>query len=91
MYLPSKGTDGIWIGTLPAARITWLALRVETLPSCAVTSTRLPASSLPRPAMLITLFALNSMPMPPVSCFTILSLRPIIVGTSMDGAPALIP
>jgi hypothetical protein len=46
---------------------------------------------LPQPAKGVTLLPLNSIVMPPVNCFTILSLRPTIVPTSILALSALMP
>jgi len=60
-------------------------------PSAAVISTCRSFSNFPVPRNDVILFALNSSDTPPVNCFTILSLRPTIVLTSIAGFAALMP
>jgi len=83
--------NGSSIESEPAARTTLLPLSSTVLPSCCFTVTTLPGCSWPKPWYAATLLALNSAAMPPVNCFTILSLRPIMVPTSIFASLVLIP
>ncbi|MCY1432487.1 hypothetical protein D9M71_484870 [compost metagenome] len=87
----STGAGGMSTGLEPEARITFSASTICTLPSEPVTSTCLLASSLPWPSSRVTPLALNRVATPPVRFFTMVSLRPTMVGTSMETPLASMP
>jgi hypothetical protein len=91
MVLPSNFANGSSMDVEPGARITFVPEISLTLPSCALIATTRLGLSVAKPAKGVTLLPLNSMAMPPVNCLTILSLRPIIVFTSIAGFAALMP
>jgi hypothetical protein len=85
MVLPSNFANGSSIESEPAAMMTLVALSSTVAAVVLLHRDDVARLQLAETVVRVTLFALNSIAMPPVNCFTILSLRPIIVPTSIFG------
>ncbi len=85
MLVSSNGAPGSWRALEPVATITCLAVIVSSAAPATLISyaPSLPATNEPRPWKKVTLFFLNRYCMPSLFCFTTVSLRPIILATSI--------